>query len=85
MVKFLKRYKLPKLTQRKIDHWNSPIPTKETEFVAINLPTMKTLSPDGFTGEFLYSLRKKYIFYTNSIKTKKKGELFTPFVRPVLL
>lgn len=41
MDKFLERYKPPKLTQKEIDNWNSPIPTKETEFVAINLPTMK--------------------------------------------
>lgn len=40
-----------KLNQDKIDNLKSPISTKEIKFVVKKLPTKKTPSPDGFTGE----------------------------------
>ena len=52
MDKFLKRYKLPKLTPEETDNGKSPISVKEIEFVLKYLSTQKTPGPDGFTGEF---------------------------------
>ena len=50
MEKFLKRYKLQKLTQEEIAQFS--IPSKETELGIKTLPTKKSPDPDGFTGEF---------------------------------
>ena len=43
---FIKKHKLPQLTQYEIDHLNSPITTKEIEFVAEKLPLKKSPDPD---------------------------------------
>ena len=47
MVAFLETYKLPKLNQEEIENLDRPITSKEIEAVIKNLPTNKSLRPDG--------------------------------------
>ena len=58
MNKFLlEKHNLPRLNQEDIENINRPITSTEIETVIKNLPTNKSLGPDGFTGEF-YHLEK---------------------------
>ena len=52
MGKFLESYNLPRLNQEEIENMNRPITSNEIETVIKNLPTNKSLGPDGFAGEF---------------------------------
>ena len=52
MDNFLKRHKLPKITQEEKGNTNKPLSIKETEFTAYKLFSKKTPGPNGFTGEF---------------------------------
>lgn len=63
--KFIKRHKLLKLTQEKIDNLDSSISIINIKNVANNLSTMKCLKPDGFTGKFNQTF--KIEVNTNSI------------------
>lgn len=58
MNKFLETQNLPRLNHEVIESLNSPIMNKETESVIKHLPTNKSPSPDGFTGEFSKRLKK---------------------------
>ena len=53
---FLKRHKLPKLTQE-LENVTSPISVAETEFMSKNLPAKKTPGTDGLTGEFYQTFK----------------------------
>ena len=57
MDAFLEMHKLPKLKQEEIENLPRPRTSKEIEAVIKNLPTNKSLGPDGFPGEF-YHLKK---------------------------
>ena len=59
MDKFLEKYNFPKLNQEEIENINRPITSMEIETVIRNLPTNKSLGPDGFTAEFYQKLRKE--------------------------
>ena len=52
MDKFIENHNLPRLNQEEIENINRPITSTEIETVIKNLPTYKSLGPDGFTGEF---------------------------------
>jgi hypothetical protein len=52
MDDFIDRYHLLKLNQYQVNHLNSPITPKEIEIVIKNLPTTRSLGPDGFSAEF---------------------------------
>ena len=52
MDRFLEKFNLPKLNQKKIEIMNNPITCTEIEAVIKNLPQDKSPGPDGFTGEF---------------------------------
>ena len=52
MDTFLERYKLPRLSKEETENMNRPITSNEIETVIKNLPTNKTLGPDGFIGTF---------------------------------
>ena len=52
MDKFLEKHNLLKLNQEETENMKRPITSTETETVIKNLPTNKSLGPDGFTGEF---------------------------------
>ena len=59
MDKFLEKYNFPKLNQEEIENLNRPITSTEIETVIRNLPTNKSLGPDGFTAEFYRKLREE--------------------------
>ena len=48
----LRKVHFPKLNQKEIENLNRPVTSMELETVIKNLPTNKSLGPDGFTGEF---------------------------------
>ena len=61
MDKFLSTHTLPKLKQEEIENFNRPITRKEIESVIKNLPTNKSLGPDGFPGEFYQTFKAEII------------------------
>ena len=61
MGNFLESYSLPKLNQAETDQLNRPITRNEMEEVIKSLPTNKSRGPDGFTGEFYQTYKKKLV------------------------
>ena len=59
MDKFLEMHSLPRLNQEDIENMNRPNTSTEIETVIKNLPTNRSPGPDGFTGEFYQTFRKK--------------------------
>ena len=59
MDKFLEKYYLPRLNQEELEDINRPITGNEIKTVIKNLPTNKSLGPDGFTGEFYQTFREE--------------------------
>ena len=59
MEEFLEKLNLPKLNQEEIENLNRPITSIEIETLIKNLPTNKSLWPDGFTGEFYPKFREE--------------------------
>lgn len=49
---YLKRYKLPKLSQEKSDNLSIHVSIKQNKLVIQGLPTMRIPRADGFMGEF---------------------------------
>ena len=52
MDKFLEKHNLPRLNQEEIENISRSITSTEIETVIKNIPTNKSLGPDGFTGKF---------------------------------
>ena len=59
MVRFLKKFNLPRLNQEEIEIMNNPITSTEIETVIKNLPKHKSPGPDGFTGEVYQIFREE--------------------------
>ena len=59
MDKFLEMHNLPRLNQEEIENMNRPITSTDIENVMKNLPTNKSSGPDGFTGKFYQTIRKR--------------------------
>ena len=59
MHKFLEKYNFPKLNQEEIENLNRLITSMKIETVNRNLPTNKSLGPDGFTAEFYQKFREE--------------------------
>ena len=59
MDKFLEKYNFPKLNQEERENLNRPITSTEIQTVIRNLPTNKSLGPDGFTAEFYQKFREE--------------------------
>ena len=71
MDKFLEAYHLPKLNQKETKHLNRPITNKEIESVIQNLPTKKTLEPDGFTAEICEIFKEESMIFLLNLFPKK--------------
>ena len=56
---FLEKYNLPRIKQHEIEKMNGPITSTEIETGIKELPTNKSLGPDGFTGEFYQTFREE--------------------------
>ena len=56
---FLEEHNLPSLNQGEIENISRPITSTEIETVIKNLPTNKSLGPDGFTAKFYQTFREK--------------------------
>ena len=59
MNRFLEKFNLSRLNQEKIEIMNNPITSAEIEAAIKKLPKNKSPGPDGFTGEFYQTFRKK--------------------------
>ena len=59
MDKFLEKYNFPKLNQEEIENINRPIPSTEIETVIRNIPTKKSLGPNGFTDDVYQKFREE--------------------------
>ena len=67
MDKFLEKYNLPRLNQDEIEKMNGPITSTEIEKVLKKLPTNRSPGPNGFTGKFYKTLKRKELFQTHSM------------------
>ena len=56
---FVERLNLPRMNQEEIENINRQITSNEIETVIKNLPTNKSLGPDGFTSEFYQTFREE--------------------------
>ena len=81
MDKFVEKYNFPKLDQEEIENLNRPITSMEIETVISNLPTNKSLRPDGFTAEFYQKFREELtpILLKLLQKIAEEGELPNSF------
>ena len=62
MDRFFEKFSLPRLNQEEIEIMNKPITSTEIETMIKkkkNSPKNKSPEPDGFTGEFYQTFRKK--------------------------
>ena len=58
MHKFLEIHNLPRLNQEEIENIKGPITSTEIESLINNLPTNKSLGPDGITGKFYQTFKE---------------------------
>ena len=79
MHHILDRHNLPKLTQEEIDNQSRPMLINEIKSKVNNLPKLRALVTDGFTGEFYKIFQEEMIpiFCNVSKKIKAKGILLT--------
>ena len=81
MEEFPENYNLLKLNQEGTENLNRYITSKKIETVIKNLPTNKSLGPDGFTGEFYQKFRQELtpILLKFFQKIAKEGKLANIF------
>ena len=63
MDKFLKMFNLPRLNQEEIENRNRTISSNAIESVILKLPANRSPGPDGFTGEFCQTLKRRVSIY----------------------
>ena len=74
MYKFVEKYNLPRLNQQ-LENIKRPITGNEMETVIKNLPTNKSLEPDGFTGKFFQTFREELtLSFSNFSKKLQRDE-----------
>ena len=59
MEKFIEIYKLPQVTQDKIEILSRPVTNKEIASVIKNPSTKESPKPDGFNGEFYQTFKEE--------------------------
>ena len=81
MDKFLEKYNFSKWNQGEIENLNRPFTNTEIKTVIRNVPTNKSLGPDGFTGEFYQKFREELtpILLKLFQKTAEEGKLSNLF------
>ena len=79
MDEFFEKYNLSKLNQEELENLSGPITSIEIETVIKNLPTNKSLGPDGFTGEFYQKFREELTPVLLFQKTAEEGKLPNSF------
>lgn len=58
--KILGNYNLSRMNQEEVENLNRLIISKHSESVNKNLPMMKRMGPDGFTGGFNQTFKEKF-------------------------
>ena len=83
MDAFLEINKLPKRKQEEIENLNRPIASKEIKAVIKNLPTNKSLAPDGFPGDFYQTFKEELIPILLKMfqKIEMEGKLLNSFYK----
>ena len=74
MDKVLETYNLPRLNQEEIENINRPIISTKIETVILKLQK-KSPEPDGFTGEFCWTLKQELtpVFLKHSKNILEEG------------
>ena len=86
MYKFIETHSLPRLNHEEIENLNRLITSKEIKSVIKNLPTNKTLAPDGFIGEFYQSFKEELTsIFLKLFQKKEKGTLSTLFYKASII
>ena len=77
MDKFLDTHTLSKLKWKEIENLNRPTSSERIETVIKNLPTNKSLWPDGFPGEFYQTFKAHLILILLKLfqKIEMEGKL----------
>ena len=84
MDKFLEKYDLPKLNDKKAESLKRPIIAEEIEAVIKKLPAYKSPGPDNFTGEVYKTFKEELTPILNTLFQKIQEEERLPnfFMRP---
>ena len=88
MDKFLERYSLPRLNQKKYS-LGRPVTSTEMETMIKNLPQNKSPVPDSFTGKYYQTFTEELTpvllkqFQNNPSMNWKKKNFQSHFMRPL--
>ena len=82
MDTFLEKYNLPKLNEEEAESLNRPVTAEEIEAVIKTLPTHKSPTLDGFTGEFYKAFKEELtpLFHRLFEKMQTDGRLPNSFL-----
>ena len=86
MDRFLEKLNPPRLNQEKIEIMNNPITSTEIEAVIKSLPKNKSLGPDGFTGEFCQTFKRRANAYPSKLfqKIAEEGTVSNSFYKATI-
>ena len=82
MDKHLEKYIFKKLNQEEIENLNRPITSTEIQTVIKNLPTNRSIGPDGFTGAFYQKFKELIALLKLFQKIAEEGNSQTLSTRP---
>ena len=78
MDKLWEKYNLPKLNQEEIVNMNRTMTSMAIETLIRNLPTNKSIGPDGFTGKFYQKFREELVLILLKFFQKTSEEKLFP-------